>query len=124
MLYIDQPIGASFSYKYGSSQRNAGVKSSVAAAPFTRNFQQAFFAHFPEYKSRDFKLSAEPYGGPYGPGESPPVSPISVVCHSSQYEDNGIKYREYRALGDFQALQRTDQGSKLATRPYISRPFP
>jgi hypothetical protein len=43
---------------------------------------------------------------------------------SSQYEDNGIKYREYRALGDFQALQRTDQGSKLATRLYISRPFP
>jgi hypothetical protein len=40
------------------------------------------------------------------------------------YEDNGIKYREYRALGNFQALQRTDQGSKLATRPYISRPFP
>jgi hypothetical protein len=48
----------------------------------------------------------------------------AVIRDVIAYEDNGIKYREYRALRDFQALQRTDQGGKLATRPYIFQALP
>ncbi|OOF96855.1 hypothetical protein ASPCADRAFT_145667 [Aspergillus carbonarius ITEM 5010] len=61
MLYIDQPIGVGFSYG------NDTVNSTVTAAPFVWKLIQAFYAHFPEYESRDFNLFTESYGGHYGP---------------------------------------------------------
>jgi carboxypeptidase C (cathepsin A) len=61
MLYIDQPIGVGFSY--GTNN----VTSTVNAAPHVWTFLQAFFASFPQYKSRDFGLFTESYGGHYGP---------------------------------------------------------
>lgn len=61
MLYIDQPIGTGFSY--GTNQ----VSSTVTAAPFVWTFLQAFYAAFPQYKSRDFGIFTESYGGHYGP---------------------------------------------------------
>ncbi|PYI01391.1 putative carboxypeptidase S1 [Aspergillus sclerotiicarbonarius CBS 121057] len=61
MLYIDQPIGVGFSYGYDT------VNSTVTAAPFVWKLLQAFYAHFPEYESRDFNLFTESYGGHYGP---------------------------------------------------------
>ncbi|OAQ98363.1 hypothetical protein LLEC1_01172 [Akanthomyces lecanii] len=62
MLYVDQPIGAGFSYG------NVNVADSTPhAAPAIWKMVQAFLAQFPEYESRDFGLFTESYGGHYGP---------------------------------------------------------
>lgn len=61
MLYIDQPIGTGFSY--GTDP----VTSTATAAPYVWAFLQAFYTQFPVYKSRDFGLFTESYGGHYGP---------------------------------------------------------
>ena len=61
MLYIDQPIGTGFSY----GTNNVG--SSDAAAPYIWKLLQAFYTQFPQYKSRDFGIFTESYGGHYGP---------------------------------------------------------
>ncbi|OTB17220.1 hypothetical protein K445DRAFT_57100 [Daldinia sp. EC12] len=61
MLYVDQPIGAGFSYG------NATVNSTTAAAPIVWNLLQAFYDSFPEYANRDFGIFTESYGGHYGP---------------------------------------------------------
>lgn len=61
MLYIDQPIGVGFSYG------NNNVNSTVTAAPYVWKLIQAFYKMLPEYKSRDFGIFTESYGGHYGP---------------------------------------------------------
>jgi carboxypeptidase C (cathepsin A) len=61
MLYVDQPIGVGFSY--GTDP----VDSTVTAAPLVWKLIQAFYASFPQYKSRDFGIFTESYGGHYGP---------------------------------------------------------
>ncbi|KAH7138886.1 putative carboxypeptidase S1 [Dendryphion nanum] len=61
MVYIDQPIGVGFSY--GTNP----VTSTVTAAPYVWKLIQAFYKAFPQYKSRDFGIFTESYGGHYGP---------------------------------------------------------
>ncbi|KAF2011208.1 putative carboxypeptidase S1 [Aaosphaeria arxii CBS 175.79] len=61
MIYIDQPIGVGFSY--GTNN----VTSTVTAAPYVWKLIQAFYTSFPQYKSRDFGIFTESYGGHYGP---------------------------------------------------------
>ncbi|PVI04790.1 carboxypeptidase S1 [Periconia macrospinosa] len=61
MIYIDQPIGVGFSY--GTSD----VNSTETAAPYVWKLIQAFYSSFPQYKSRDFGIFTESYGGHYGP---------------------------------------------------------
>jgi len=63
ILYVDQPIGVGFSY--GDTTTN----SSVEAAKGVWKFLQIFFsdAKFCEYKTREFALWTESYGGHYGP---------------------------------------------------------
>jgi carboxypeptidase C (cathepsin A) len=61
MLYIDQPIGTGFSYGTDT------VTSTVTAAPQVWAMLQAFFTQFPQYKSREFGIFTESYGGHYGP---------------------------------------------------------
>ncbi|KAJ0159601.1 Carboxypeptidase S1, partial [Colletotrichum tanaceti] len=61
MLYVDQPIGAGFSY--GMSD----ITSTVKAAPNVWGLMQAFYSQFPDYKNRDFGLFTESYGGHYAP---------------------------------------------------------
>jgi carboxypeptidase D len=61
MLYIDQPIGVGFSYG------NNTVTSTATAAPYVWKLIQAFYSAFPAYKSRDFGIFTESYGGHYGP---------------------------------------------------------
>jgi carboxypeptidase C (cathepsin A) len=63
MLYVDQPIGAGFSYGTQS------VNSTATAAPYVWIFLQAFFSLLPRYESREFGLFTESYGGHYGPGK-------------------------------------------------------
>ncbi|KAI0377553.1 putative carboxypeptidase S1 [Hypomontagnella monticulosa] len=61
MLYVDQPIGAGFSYG------NTTVNSTKSAAPLVWNLLQAFYDSFPEYENCEFGLFTESYGGHYGP---------------------------------------------------------
>ncbi|KAK1673177.1 serine carboxypeptidase [Colletotrichum godetiae] len=61
MLYVDQPIGAGFSY--GTSDTDSTVK----AAPKVWALMQSFYSKFPDYKGREFGLFTESYGGHYGP---------------------------------------------------------
>ncbi|KAI5457689.1 Alpha/Beta hydrolase protein [Mariannaea sp. PMI_226] len=61
MLYVDQPIGAGFSFG------EYAVNSTIDAAPYVWEFLQAFLGHFSKYRSRDFGLFTESYGGHYGP---------------------------------------------------------
>ena len=60
-VYIDNPIGAGFSYGTDS------VSSTVTAAPYVWTFLQAFYAQFPQYENRQFGIFTESYGGHYGP---------------------------------------------------------
>ncbi|CAE6417196.1 unnamed protein product [Rhizoctonia solani] len=66
MLYIDQPIGAG--YSYGQEI----VESSKEAAVALWNMLQIFFSDpkFSRYASRDFAIWTESYGGHYGPAVS------------------------------------------------------
>ncbi|KAN0094568.1 Alpha/Beta hydrolase fold [Tylopilus felleus] len=63
MIYIDQPIGAGFSYGTDT------VNSTESAAPFVwKAFQILFESHlFSEYASREFIFATESYGGHYAP---------------------------------------------------------
>jgi carboxypeptidase D len=61
MLYVDQPVGVGFSY--GDNP----VNSTATAAPYVWKLLQAFYSSFPEYKSRDFGIFSESYGGHYAP---------------------------------------------------------
>lgn len=60
MLYIDQPV------EVGFSLGNSIADSTDSAAVYVWTFIQAFYAAFPEYKSRDFGIFTESYGGHYG----------------------------------------------------------
>ncbi|CAE6440030.1 unnamed protein product [Rhizoctonia solani] len=63
MLYIDQPIGAGYSYG------DIVVESSKDAAVDMWKMLQIFFSDpkFKQYASRDFAIWTESYGGHYGP---------------------------------------------------------
>ena len=62
MLYVDQPIGAGFSFGIDNV-----TSTSEGAAPYAWILLQAFYAQFPSYKNRNFGLFTESYGGHYGP---------------------------------------------------------
>ncbi|KAJ7291483.1 alpha/beta-hydrolase [Mycena rebaudengoi] len=63
MIYIDQPIGAGFSFGTNT------VNSTASAAPhFWKTLQILFESgEFSQYKSRELIFSSESYGGHYGP---------------------------------------------------------
>ncbi|KAG8997129.1 hypothetical protein FRB94_007862 [Tulasnella sp. JGI-2019a] len=61
LLYIDQPVGAGFSYGQDT------INSTEAAAVPMWTALQIFFEQFPTYQSREFILATESYGGHYGP---------------------------------------------------------
>jgi carboxypeptidase C (cathepsin A) len=60
MLYIDQPVEAGFSLGKNTTSSTEG------ASLYVWKLIQAFYAAFPEYKSRDFGIFTESYGGHYG----------------------------------------------------------
>ena len=62
-LYVSQPKGVGFSY----CTDKPCVNTDLSAAQDAVDFFKAFFAGYPEYKSRDFYLTAESYGGIYLP---------------------------------------------------------
>jgi len=62
MLYIDQPVGTGFSL----NSTNLVSSTNGTSAPLW-NVIQAFYARFPQYKSRDLGVFSESYGGHYLP---------------------------------------------------------
>jgi carboxypeptidase C (cathepsin A) len=60
MLYIDQPV------EVGFSLGNSSAISTDTSSPYVWKLIQAFYAAFPEYKSRDFGIFTESYGGHFG----------------------------------------------------------
>ncbi|KAK7019582.1 Alpha/Beta hydrolase protein [Favolaschia claudopus] len=63
MIYIDQPTGTGFSYGTDT------INSTYAAAPAIWRVLQTLFSspEFSAYRSREFILATESYGGHYGP---------------------------------------------------------
>jgi cathepsin A (carboxypeptidase C) len=65
ILFIDQPVGVGFSYD--TSRTDPGVTSENDMAENMYEFFQKFFMAYPKYANLDFYISAESYGGHYGP---------------------------------------------------------
>jgi carboxypeptidase C (cathepsin A) len=77
-LFIDQPVGAGFSYG------TENVDTSQKAAVDVWKFLQIWFAdpRFKKYADRDFGIWTESYGGHYGPVFAkcvPQCGPIHII---------------------------------------------
>jgi len=66
-LYVSQPKGVGFSYCDESVPRESCINTDLSAAQDAVDFFHAFFQGYPEFKERDFFLTAESYGGIYLP---------------------------------------------------------
>ena len=65
MLFLESPAGVGFSYSNTTSDYNNTGDSSTATDAY--NFLINWLERFPEYKSRDFFITGESYGGHYIP---------------------------------------------------------
>ncbi|CAN6991154.1 hypothetical protein BRARA_A03014 [Brassica rapa] len=65
MLFLESPVGVGFSYTNTSSDLDNLNDSFVADDAY--NFMVAWFARYPQYKSRDFFIAGESYAGHYAP---------------------------------------------------------
>jgi len=65
ILFIDQPVGVGFSFD--TSATDPGVTSEAAMAENMYEFFQKWFQYYPKYANLPFYISAESYGGHYGP---------------------------------------------------------
>uniref|UniRef100_A0ACD5YL68 Uncharacterized protein n=1 Tax=Avena sativa TaxID=4498 RepID=A0ACD5YL68_AVESA len=65
MLFLESPAGVGFSYSNTTSDYNNTGDSSTATDAYT--FLVNWLERFPEYKSRDFFITGESYGGHYIP---------------------------------------------------------
>jgi cathepsin A (carboxypeptidase C) len=61
IIYLDQPLGAGYSYGKGGGDNTISSMEQVYA------FLQLFFQKFPKYKNLDFHAFGESYGGHYIP---------------------------------------------------------
>lgn len=61
VIFLDQPVNVGYSY---SSQ---SVSNTVAAGKDVYAFLELFYKQFPQYKSVDFHIAGESYGGHYIP---------------------------------------------------------
>jgi len=66
-LYVSQPKGVGYSYCDESVPKHKCVNTDLSSAQDAVDFFHAFFGAYPEYKSSDFYLTAESYGGIYLP---------------------------------------------------------
>ncbi|KAE9978791.1 hypothetical protein EG328_001247 [Venturia inaequalis] len=110
MIYIDQPIGTGFSY----GTNNVG--SSAAASPYVWKLLQNFYAAFPQYKSREFAVFSESYGGHYVPEFTRYIMQQNKAIDDGKLKGEKIKiiaiginngwtnpYDAYKALIDYAA---------------------
>lgn len=64
MLYIDQPVGAGYSY----TQQNAGRRfNQEGCTADLYEFMKQFYSLFPEYQSRDLYIGGQSYAGKFVP---------------------------------------------------------
>lgn len=110
MIYIDQPISVGFSYG------NNNVDSTKTAAVLIWKLIQNFYSAFPEYKSREFGIFTESYGGHYGPGftkyildQNKKIQAGSVRAEHINFVALGLNnawinpYDNYKGMIDFSA---------------------
>ncbi|TID18949.1 carboxypeptidase S1 [Venturia nashicola] len=110
MIYIDQPIGTGFSY--GTNLAN----SSATASPYVWKLLQNFYSAFPQYKSREFGIYSESYGGHYVPEFTSYILQQNKAIDEGKIKGEKIKivaiginngwtnpYDQYKAMIDFGA---------------------
>ncbi|XP_064467760.1 probable serine carboxypeptidase CPVL [Ornithodoros turicata] len=89
MLYVDNPVGAGFSF----TEDDAGyARNQTDVANDLYEALQQFFTLFPEYKKNDFYASGESYAGKYVPA-------IAYKIHTEGIKESGINLRGI-AIGD------------------------
>ncbi|CAG8748175.1 14582_t:CDS:2, partial [Cetraspora pellucida] len=81
LLFIDQPIGAGFSY--GAHM----VNTSEQAALDIYLFLQKFFTKFPKYASLDLHFFSESYGGHYVPAMAKLIIQNNHIIKNGKLED-------------------------------------
>jgi len=81
VLYIDQPVGAGYSYSTYNFDPFAISEKDVDELSFT--FLQRFLDLRPEFRGRDFYISGESYGGHYVPSIA-----SHVVMHENELDLN------------------------------------
>ena len=62
-IYVSQPKGVGFSYCADSVEEKDCINNDQTAAQDAYDFFIAFFDAYPEFKTNDFYLTAESYGG-------------------------------------------------------------
>lgn len=78
MLFLESPAGVGFSYSNTTSDYNNTGDSSTAADAYT--FLINWLERFPEYKSRDFFITGESYGGHYIPQLANTIQAVQQHC--------------------------------------------
>mmetsp|Transcript_53615 Transcript_53615/g.126098 ORF Transcript_53615/g.126098 Transcript_53615/m.126098 type:complete len:336 (-) Transcript_53615:173-1180(-) len=66
-VFVSQPKGVGFSYCTNATSSKTCINDDLTSAQDAYEFFVEFFKAFPEYKSNDFYLTAESYGGVYIP---------------------------------------------------------
>eukprot|EP00755_Sulcionema_specki_P003719 Sspe_Gene.28339::Locus_12777_Transcript_2_2_Confidence_0.667_Length_1392::g.28339::m.28339/K16297/SCPL-II; serine carboxypeptidase-like clade II len=109
MVFIEQPAGVGF------SQAPAGMKYGDAeAAADNYAFIKGFLEKFPQYKTRDFFISSESYGGHYMPTLAKQiVTSGGIPNFKGVFVGNPLTYMPYRNYGQF----GTFAGHNLLPKP-------
>jgi cathepsin A (carboxypeptidase C) len=102
VVYLDQPLGAGYSYGSGGALTSDQVGDTVHA------FLQLFFQRFPKYKNSDFHVMGESYAGHYIPAIGKVINDRNKNPYSTKINlksiaiGNGITnplvQRQYRGL--------------------------
>ena len=113
MVFIEQPLGVGFSY---TSDPNIKYGDDMAS---TDNylFILGFLAKFPQYKSNDFYLTSESYGGHYLPTLAKKLVDLGGVNFRGFAVGNPITWMPYRDYGQY----GTYAGHNLLPSPLVEK---
>lgn len=113
MVFIEQPVGVGFSearakIDYGDAQ----------AAADNHRFAANFFKRYPQYKSHDFYISSESYGGHYMPTLAKRIKEEGdIPTFRGVFLGNPLTYMMYRNFGQY----GTAWGHQLLPAPLWQR---
>ena len=118
VIYLEAPAGVGFSYdaasEVGSIQPTAGDNSTAADNLAALD---AFFIKFPEYKSNEFYVSGESYGGVYVPTLS-----LKILQAGAAFKGNMKGYLVGNGVFDWEDAQPTHI-EMAAGHGFVSAPF-
>ena len=113
MIFIEQPIGVGFSY---SDDPDDYISGDDKAAEDMYNMILLFLDQFPKYKSNDFYITSESYGGHYMP-----TLAEYIVDHN---KDSAINFKGFLVGNPFTSQDEnkigaygTDYGHQLLPQP-------